>query len=156
MRLLALAFVATATLALPCAAAADDPIMPLSQVRAGMKCTALSVVRGTTISSFDAEVLDVVTGDPYASGSRILVKVSGPAVDESGVGEGFSGSPLLCPDGRGGRGNIGAISEAVGDFGNDLALVTRSSRCSAKGQAPRERPGATRRCWPPGGDCPRR
>lgn len=138
MRLLALAFVATAILALPGAAAADDPIMPLGQVRAGMKCTALSVVRGTTISSFDAEVLDVVTGDPYSSGSRILVKVSGPAVDESGVGEGFSGSPLLCPDGRGGRGNIGAISEAVGDFGNDLALVTPIEQMLGQGpSAPR-------------------
>ena len=45
------------------AAAAGDPIMPLSQVRSGMHCTGYSVVRGTAISSFDVEVLDVVDGD---------------------------------------------------------------------------------------------
>ena len=36
--------------------------MPLSQVRAGMTCTALSVVRGTTVSQFSADVVDVIAG----------------------------------------------------------------------------------------------
>jgi hypothetical protein len=42
------------------------------------------VVRGTDISSFDVEVIDVVSGDPSESGARILVRVSGPAVDATG------------------------------------------------------------------------
>ena len=36
------------------------PIMPLSEVRPGMKCTGLSVIHGTEISSFDVEILDVI------------------------------------------------------------------------------------------------
>jgi hypothetical protein len=57
-------------------------------------------------------------------GARILVQVSGPAVDSTGVAEGFSGSPVYCPDGFGGQGNIGAISEGIGQFGNNVVLVT--------------------------------
>jgi hypothetical protein len=54
----------------------------------------------------------------------ILVQVSGPAVDGTGVAEGFSGSPVYCPDGMGGQGNIGAISEGIGQYGNNVVLVT--------------------------------
>ena len=78
------------------AARAADPIMPLSEVQPGMVCTALSVVHGTQISSFNAEVLDVIADDPAAGGARLLVRVSGPAVDATGVGPGFSGSPVVC------------------------------------------------------------
>jgi len=119
-------------------ARAADPIMRLSEVRAGMRCTALSVVRGVQISSFDVEVLDVVSGDPYAAGPRILVRVSGPAVTPSGVGEGFSGSPIYCPDGRGGTKNAGAISETLGDYGNDVVLATPIEQILGQGpDAPR-------------------
>jgi hypothetical protein len=105
--------------AAPAAAHAADPIMPLSEVRSGMRCTGLSVVRGTEISSFDVEVIDVIADDPAIGGPRILIRVSGPAVDATGVGPGFSGSPILC-DGR----NAGAISEGIGSYGNHVALAT--------------------------------
>jgi hypothetical protein len=98
---------------------AADPIMPLSEVRQGMKCTGLSVIKGTTISSFDVEILDVIAPEAGLSGPRILVRVSGPAVDETGIGPGFSGSPVIC-DGR----NAGAISEGLGEYGNHVALAT--------------------------------
>ena len=101
------------------AARAADPIMPLAEVRAGMHCTGLSVIRGTEISSFDVEVLDVIAQETGLSGPRILVRASGPAVDESGIGQGFSGSPILC-DGR----NAGALSEGIGDYGNNVVLAT--------------------------------
>jgi hypothetical protein len=101
------------------AAHAADPIMPLSEVRQGMRCTGLSVIKGTTISSFDVEILDVIAPEAGLSGPRILIKVSGPAVDESGIGPGFSGSPVMC-DGR----NAGAISEGLGEYGNHVALAT--------------------------------
>lgn len=93
--------------------------MPLSEVRSGMRCTGLSVVRGTEVSSFDVEVIDVIADDPATGGPRILIRVSGPAVDATGVGPGFSGSPILC----GGR-NAGAISEGIGAYGNFVALAT--------------------------------
>jgi hypothetical protein len=113
-------FVAGVLLAAPApAAVAADPIMPLAEVRSGIRCTGLSVVRGTEISSFDVEVLDVIAREAGLSGPRILVRASGPAVDESGVGQGFSGSPIIC----GGR-NAGAISEGLGDYGNHVVLAT--------------------------------
>ena len=101
------------------AAHAAEPIMPLSEVRAGMSCKGLSVIRGTAISEFDVEILDVIGAEPGLSGPRILVRVSGPAVDETGIGPGFSGSPVMC-DGR----NAGAISEGLGEYGNEVALAT--------------------------------
>ena len=101
------------------AARAADPIMPLSEVRQGMSCTGLSVIKGTTISSFDVEILDVIAPEAGLSGPRILIRVSGPAVDETGIGPGFSGSPVIC-DGR----NAGAISEGLGEYGNHVALAT--------------------------------
>ncbi|HEX5980039.1 MAG TPA: hypothetical protein VFY52_03030 [Thermoleophilaceae bacterium] len=103
----------------PAAAHAADPIMPLGEVRSGMRCTGLSVVRGTEISSFDVEVIDVIADDPATGGPRILIRVSGPAVDATGIGPGFSGSPILC-DGR----NAGAISEGIGAYGNHVVLAT--------------------------------
>jgi hypothetical protein len=103
----------------PAAAQAADPIMPLGEVRSGMRCTGLSVVRGTEISSFDVEVIDVIADDPATGGPRILIRVSGPAVDATGIGPGFSGSPILC-DGR----NAGAISEGIGAYGNHVVLAT--------------------------------
>src|SRR3954467_9612679 len=97
--------------------------MPLSQVQRGMQCTALSVIHGTDISSFDTDVLDVITGD-NADDARILIRVSGPAVDDTGIGPGFSGSPIYCQDGGGPRRVIGAISEGIGEYGNKVALAT--------------------------------
>jgi hypothetical protein len=105
-------------------AAAGDPILPLSQVHAGMRCTGYSVVRGTDIASFDVEVIDVVSGDPSEPEARILVRVSGAAVDATGVGPGFSGSPIYCDPGDGIPRNIGAISESVGDYGGKVVLAT--------------------------------
>ncbi len=98
--------------------------MPLEDVRPGMQCTALSVVRGTEIARFDAEVIDVIRGDPGSSGPRILFRVSGPAVDATGVGPGFSGSPILCPDEDGVERNAGAISAGIGEYGNKVGLAT--------------------------------
>ncbi len=105
-------------------AQAADPIMPLSQVHAGLDCIGLSVIRGTQISQFDVEVIDVIGGQTGLGGPRILVRASGPAVDSSGIAEGFSGSPVMCLDPNGVRRNIGAISESVGEYGNHVVLVT--------------------------------
>ena len=97
-----------------------------------MRCTGLSVVRGTAISSFNVDVIDVVAGDASSDSPKILVRASGPAVDSTGIGFGFSGSPILCPDSSGVRRTAGAISETVNEYGNKTVLGrARSSRCSA-------------------------
>ncbi|MEX2196198.1 MAG: hypothetical protein WD844_13010 [Thermoleophilaceae bacterium] len=115
---------ATLALAAPASAQAGDPIMPLSEVRAGMECTGLSVVRGTEIASFDVEVVDVVAGQQGAPAARILVRVGGPAIEATGIGPGFSGSPVYCADGAGTSRVIGALAEAIGEFGNEVVLAT--------------------------------
>jgi hypothetical protein len=57
--------------------------------------------------------------EPGTDGARILIEASGPAVDRTGIGPGFSGSPIYC-DHR----NIGAISESIGDYGGKVVLAT--------------------------------
>lgn len=107
------------------ARADGGPIMPLDQVQAGMDCTGETVVQGTSISTFDVHVMGVVQqSDQGPAGPRILVSVSGPAVAATGIAEGFSGSPVYCPSATGTPENIGAISEGVGQYGNNIGLVT--------------------------------
>jgi len=125
MRLASLA-AAVAALLVPAAPAlaAGDPTMPLWQVSAGMHCTGYSVIQGTQISSFNVDVLDVTGGEASVSSGSILIGVSGPAVDATGIGPGFSGSPIYCPDAAGTPRVIGAISQAVGEYGGKVALAT--------------------------------
>ncbi len=104
-------------------ASARDPIVPLQDVHRGMRCVAKTVIYGTAIDSFDVEVLDVVA-QVDGGDARILVRVSGPAVAASGIAQGFSGSPVYCPDRTGAIGNAGAISATIGQYGNDVGLVT--------------------------------
>jgi hypothetical protein len=111
------------------AGAQGDPVMPLAEVRPGMQCTGYSVFRGTAVEPFDVEVLDVV-GQPTtgATGARILVRVSGERVDATGIGPGFSGSPIYCPRADGVAANIGAISETIGEYGSKTVLATPIER----------------------------
>ncbi len=122
MRRLLLAALAAALVA-PAGAHAADPIMPLGDVATGMRCTALSVVRGTAITSFDVEVLDVIDRQRPEQ-ARILVRVSGPAVDATGIGPGFSGSPIYCPGADGVARNAGAISTSIAQYGGKVGLAT--------------------------------
>lgn len=114
---------AAALVAVPTATAhaAGDPIMPLSEVKPGMQCSARSVLRGTDITTFGVEVVDTEVGQEYAS---ILVRVHGHEIERTGVGPGFSGSPIYCPDAAGTQRVIGAISESIGEYGNTLVVAT--------------------------------
>lgn len=122
MRLRTALAVLAVLLGIAAPAHAGDPIMPLDQVKPGMKCTGYTVIRGTEVTTFDVEIVDVFEQRPYAP--AILVRVSGPAVADGGVAAGFSGSPIYCNDGQGVARNAGAIAEVVGDQGNELALAT--------------------------------
>jgi hypothetical protein len=110
--------------ATPVAAGAAEPIMKLAEVHPGMQCSALSVVHGTAPTEFQISVIDVLRGEPGAIGARILFRASGDAVDATGIGPGFSGSPIYCPDAAGVRRVAGAISEGIGQYGNHVALAT--------------------------------
>ncbi|HHW14180.1 MAG TPA: peptidase S55 SpoIVB, partial [Firmicutes bacterium] len=79
--------------------------MPLSEVRAGMKGTGLTVVHGTRVEPFAVDILGVVPNAGPA-GDLILVRVGGPLMDETGgIAAGMSGSPVYV-DGR----LVGAVS----------------------------------------------
>ena len=143
MRRLFLAALAV-TLAASTAARAADPIMPLAEVQPGLRCTGLSVVRGLEIASFDVEVIDVIDRE-RGHAARIIVRVSGPAVDATGLGPGFSGSPIICPGADGVGRNIGAISETVGEYGGRTALATPIEAVLAQPVLP---PAATRSAAP--------
>jgi len=126
------------------AAAAGDPIMPLSQVQRGMHCTGYSVIRGTEVTSFNVLVDDVVYD--AANSADILVTVSGPAVDSTGVGPGFSGSPVYCPSPSDGTMQvIGALSFGIGDYDNKTLLATPIESMLGEPVAP---PSSARRARP--------
>jgi hypothetical protein len=97
-------------------------IMPLDQVSTGMRGTAVSVTRGRTLSTFDAEVLGVLR-DAVGPGRHIIIAdLSGPVVDAAGgLWAGASGSPVFFRDPSTGRDELaGAI--AYGLAGADRRL----------------------------------
>ncbi|MEA2123796.1 MAG: hypothetical protein QOI80_578 [Solirubrobacteraceae bacterium] len=134
-------------------AQAAAPIMPLSEVQAGMKCTGFSVFHGQTIETFDVDIVDIVgQAANYNQAPRLLVRVSGDRVKDTGVGPGFSGSPILCPASDGTLENAGAISETVGEYGGFTVLATPIEQILATPvdapTAPGERRAALRRMSP--------
>ena len=68
-------------------------IMPLNQVKPGMKGTGRSVFLKDKIEEFEVEVLGVLK-DYNPKSSLILAKLSSPIVDSTGISEGMSGSPV--------------------------------------------------------------
>ena len=105
------------------ATAAGPPIMALDAVQAGMRCTVASVVQGTAVTTFDARIDDVLRSrDPRST--RLLVTVSGAAIDGTGIGPGFSGSPITCAGADGVPRIAGAISEGIGAYGGKRGLAT--------------------------------
>jgi hypothetical protein len=121
-RAAALALLATALA--PAAHAAGPPTLAFDQLRPGMTCSVQSVISGTAISSFGAHVDELISGGSNPAASRILLTVSGPAIDSTGVGPGFSGSPVSCPGADGVPKIAGAISETIGAFGGKTVLAT--------------------------------
>ena len=119
---LAVGLAALLSLLVPAAAQAGDPIMPLASVQSGMHCTGYT--RDPRRRHHDASTS---TSSTCSRGpdAQILVTVSGPAVDATGIAEGFSGSPVKCVDPADGVAKtIGAIAQGTGDYGNKLVLVT--------------------------------
>ncbi|HEY3175792.1 MAG TPA: SpoIVB peptidase S55 domain-containing protein [Candidatus Polarisedimenticolia bacterium] len=116
---LRLALPALLTLALSVAPAAEPPapaperveIMPLSEVRPGMRATARTVFEGDRSEEFQAEILGVMDNSLGPGQSLILARLTGPRVEFTGVAAGMSGSPVYV-EGR----LVGAISYRLGTF----------------------------------------
>ena len=83
----------------------DARLLPLDDVRAGMKGVARTVFAGSDTEEFGVEILGVLPGFPGARQSTIIGRLSGSNVDRTGVFAGMSGSPVFI-DGR----LVGAIA----------------------------------------------
>lgn len=99
------------------------PIMKLTDVKPGMKGIAKTVIKGTEISEFNIEVIDIakLTNGPGVSENTILVKASGDVINKTGgIADGMSGSPVLI-DGK----VVGAIAFTTEPFADaTIAGVT--------------------------------
>src|SRR5262245_9933096 len=65
----------------------------VEDVRAGMKGQGKTVIKGTKIETFDAEVLGVLKNTSPGR-DMILCKLSGAGLEKTGVIAGMSGSPV--------------------------------------------------------------
>jgi len=79
-------------------------VMPLSQVKPGMKGTGRSVFAGSKVEDFDVQVLGVLS-NVQPKRSIILAKLAGRGLESTGVISGMSGSPVYI-DGK----VIGAVA----------------------------------------------
>lgn len=77
---------------------AEIPTIAVEELKPGMRGYGKTVIEGADIRTFDVEVLGV-TGTE-TGGYNILIKASGPLLEESGgIAQGMSGSPVYI-DGR--------------------------------------------------------
>src|SRR6202140_3624812 len=95
-------------------------IMPLDQIRAGMRGTALTVFQGVKPESMDVEVLGVMHNTNGPKGDIILVRLHGTKPEYTGVVAGMSGSPVYF------NGKLaGALAFRIGEFSKEpIAGVT--------------------------------
>lgn len=80
-------------------------IMPLTQIKEGMRGKAKTVFRGVEPEEFDVEILGVLPGAIGPKQDLIIGKISGDQVEKTSVFAGMSGSPVFI-DGK----LIGAIA----------------------------------------------
>ncbi len=113
---------------------ATSRIIPVSEVRAGMRGYGLTVFRGTRPERFAVEVIDVVHNfRPHMD--AILIRPDHPITDHAGTVAGMSGSPIYL-DGR----LAGAYAYGW-EFGRDpVAGVTPIESMLAELRRPRRTP----------------
>ncbi|HEY3135935.1 MAG TPA: SpoIVB peptidase S55 domain-containing protein [Blastocatellia bacterium] len=97
----------------------NSNLMPLDQVRAGMKGYGMSVFQGSKPERFDVEVLGVLEGVPGPKQSLVIARLGGPLVDRTGVFAGMSGSPVYI-DGK----LVGAVAYAFPFAKEAIAGIT--------------------------------
>jgi hypothetical protein len=79
--------------------ASGAAILPVDDLRPGMKGVARSVFSGSAPEEFGIEIIGVLPGFTGPRQSTIIAKLSGQNVDRTGVFAGMSGSPVFI-DGR--------------------------------------------------------
>ena len=110
--------IALGLLALGAAASAATPVLPLSQVKPGMKGRGKSVFRGAAVEEFDAEILGILE-NIQPGRNVILARLRGLGLEGTGVIEGMSGSPVYV-DGK----LIGAVAYGFAFSKEAIAGIT--------------------------------
>jgi len=94
-----------------CLAQESNELLPLSQVRPGMRGYAYTIFAGDQVEKFNLEVIGVLDNFLGPKQPIILVQLKGPKVEHTGVVAGMSGSPVYL-DGK----LAGALSLKLGIF----------------------------------------
>jgi len=113
------------------AAGATTLTMPLNQIKPGMKGKGKTVFRGADIKEFDAEILGVIENS-RPKRNIILARLSGMGLENTGVIQGMSGSPVYI-EGK----LIGAVAYSFAFAKEPIAGITPIAEMmaiSAKGQ----------------------
>jgi hypothetical protein len=104
----------------PTARVSGAPVMPLEEVRPGMKGVARTVFEGAAIEEFGVEILGVLKNFIGPQQDMILARLHGEKVEFTGVVRGMSGSPVYV-DGK----LVGAVSYLLGSFAKEpIAGIT--------------------------------
>ncbi len=107
------------SLTLPGLARASEDVMPLAEVRPGMRGTGRTVFEGARVDEFGVRVLGVLENAVGPKQSVILARLEGGPLAQTGVIAGMSGSPVFI-DGK----LVGAIAYAF-PFGKEpIAGIT--------------------------------
>jgi hypothetical protein len=110
-RFAAVAALLLVTMSAFAAQAGSPEIMPLDQIKPGMKGVAYTIFSGDQIEKFDLVVLGILPDLIGPHESIILVQLVGPKVEHTGVVAGMSGSPVYI-DGK----LVGALALKFGSF----------------------------------------
>jgi hypothetical protein len=99
---------------------AATPLMPVSEIKAGMIGIGRTVFEGSELQEFKAHILGVLHNVQGPHRDLILARLEGGPLAKTGVAAGMSGSPVYI-DGR----LIGAVSYSVGAFATEaIAGIT--------------------------------
>ena len=121
-------------------------IMPLAEVKPGMRGVAFTVFQGTKPEPMDVEVLGVLKNMMGPKSDVILVRLHGEKAEYTGVVAGMSGSPVYI-DGK----LIGALSLRIGTFSKEpIAGITPIEEMLEINELDRTVPAQT--AWKPAQD----
>ncbi|MBK5296915.1 MAG: hypothetical protein JJE40_07145 [Vicinamibacteria bacterium] len=119
---------------------AASPVMPVSEVKAGMVGLGRTVFTGTTVEEFKAHILGVLENAMGPNRNLILARLEGGPLASTGVIAGMSGSPVYI-DGR----LVGAVSYSLGAFSREpIAGITPIDEMVDATRSTSPRPAGTR------------
>ncbi len=98
---------------------ATELIMPVNQIKVGMKGKGKSVFQGTTQEEFDVEILGILANNVGPKKNLILARLQSERLDRVGVAQGMSGSPVYI-DGK----LVGAVSYSFAFATEPIAAIT--------------------------------